>query len=98
MVAMISRDLVKSEIDKLDAADVELLYKIIKAMHTPTEVMVRYPGDVSQPDPRSDAEALRSLAGMFNTGPNKTSEQVQAIVAGAVLNKHQEPGDDRPAG
>ena len=44
---------------------------------------------VSQSQEQSGTDFLLSIAGMFDSGPNDISEQVRAVVAGSVIQKHR---------
>lgn len=81
---MISLEVIKAEIDNVEDTNLELLYKIIKAMLPPGEVAER------SPHHQNDAAFLLKMAGMFDSGPNDASENVSAIVAYFIQNKNQE--------
>jgi hypothetical protein len=89
---MVSRELLKAEIDKVKETDLELVYKIIKAVVTPMELWERYPGDRPVSQSQNDGAFLLSIAGMFDSGPNDSSENASAIVADFILKKHQDKG------
>ncbi|MBN1991397.1 MAG: hypothetical protein JW953_01745 [Anaerolineae bacterium] len=43
---------------------------------------------VNQAQEQSGTDFLLSIAGMFDSGPNDTSENVRVVVADAIIQKH----------
>jgi hypothetical protein len=58
------------------------------------ELLERFPGDQPASQSQNDGAFLLSMAGMFDSGPNDTSENVSAIVADFVLKKHRDRAND----
>ena len=53
------------------------------------EILEQYILSHSLAQEKSGTAFLLSIAGMFDSGPNDTSERVQAVVAGSILQKHR---------
>lgn len=54
------------------------------------EILERYIASQYPVQEQSGATFLLSIAGMFNSGPNDTSEHVDAIVTDFILQKYRE--------
>jgi hypothetical protein len=54
------------------------------------EILEQYVIRQSLTQEQSGPAFLLSIAGMFDSGPNETSERVQAVVAASIIEKHRE--------
>jgi len=54
------------------------------------EILDQYIVSQSMAQEQSGTAFLLSIAGMFDSGPNDTSEHVQPIVADSILYKHRD--------
>lgn len=79
-------------ISRLPEAHLKIITDYLKTIEKQSDAAVQ-PEQMSDARDRSGADFLLSVAGMFDSGMNNTSEQVNTVVSDFIMGKYNDRAD-----